>query len=96
MIINALKNKFNSDIKEGNKSIKINSNSYRVKADVVVAYQYRNYKLVNSCDKNRYIEGIKFISSNQKEIVNYPKQHIQNGIKKNKNTNFEYKKIMEF
>jgi predicted nucleotidyltransferase len=37
-IFRALNKKFGNDIKIGNKSIKIKSNSYRVNADVVVAF----------------------------------------------------------
>ena len=34
------------------------------------------------------------MSKNGKEIKNYPKEHIRNGITKNNDTNYEYKKLV--
>ena len=52
-VIKALKNKYGKEnIKHGNKSIKMEATSYRVESDVVPAFQYRNYKIINSTDKN--------------------------------------------
>jgi len=93
-IINALKSKYGKEnIKPGNKSIKMGSTSYRVEADAVPAFQYRNYKIINSTNKNNFIEGIKFYSNNTKEaVINYPKEHIENGKTKNRNTQRRYKR----
>ena len=50
LIIEALENKFSKEnVKPGNKAIFIESNSYHVHADVVPAFQYRNYR-----DESRY------------------------------------------
>lgn len=92
-ILDALKKKF-SNIEVGNKSLKINSNSYRVQADAVPAFQYRNYSKDYFTDANNYIEGICIISSKGEKIINYPKQHNQNGINKNNRTSNYYKKIV--
>ncbi len=78
----------------GKKSIKIKSNSYHVHADVVPAFQYRNYSNDKRTDPENYIEGVKFISSNREEVVNYPKIHIENGIEKNSETQKRYKKMV--
>lgn len=94
-VVRALNKKFVNDIKIGNKSINIRSNSYRVNADVVIAFQYRDYKRLDSNNKDVYTEGIKFISSNNDIIVNYPKEHIKNGISKNKLTGLKYKKLVK-
>ena len=94
-VIRALINKFGKEnLALGNKSVKISSNSYHVDADAVIAFQFRNYKTINSSRHDRFIEGIKFISNNGAHVVNYPKQHIQNGIEKNKATNHEYKNLV--
>lgn len=87
--------KFGSgNVTVGNKSIKIKSNSYRVQADVVPAFQYRNYSNDTRNDPNNFIEGIKFFSSQGEEIVNYPKVHIKNGIGKNTSTHRRYKRAV--
>lgn len=91
-ILNALKEKF-TDVKIGNKSLKIDSNYYRVQADVVPALQYRNYCKDYFNNPNNYVEGICIISSTGEKIINYPKQHKENGIIKNNQTNGYYKKV---
>lgn len=92
-ILNALKNKFNN-IEVGNKSLKIDSNSYRVQADAVPAFQYRNYSNDYLKNSNNYIEGICIISKEGEKIINYPKQHKENGTNKNNRTNTYYKKMV--
>ena len=92
-ILTALKKKF-SDIEVGNKSLKIDSNSYRVQADAVPAFQYRNYSKDYLTDANNYIEGICIISKRGEKIINYPKQHKENGINKNTRTSNYYKKMV--
>jgi predicted nucleotidyltransferase len=94
-IISALYQKFGNDITIDNKSIKIKSNSYRVNADVVIAFQYRNYRLLDSKNPYNFIEGIKFFSTKGNEVINYPKRHIENSISKNKLTSWQYKKLVK-
>jgi predicted nucleotidyltransferase len=94
-IFRTLDKKFGDDIKIGNKSIKIKSNSYRVNADIIVAFQYRNYKLLNSKNPNHFIEGIKLFSGKDEEVINYLKRHIENVKNKNKETSGMYKKLIK-
>lgn len=95
MVKTALESKFGSCyVKDGNKSIKISENTYHVKADVVPALQYRNYRTLNSTRADNYIEGIKFYAKDGTEIINYPKRHRENGIKKNKETGRKYKALV--
>lgn len=62
-IVEALKGKFGEDVVAvGNKSINIKSNSYHVNADVVPAFQYRDFKIINSIDPAKYVEGIKYFA----------------------------------
>ena len=94
-IIEALKNKFGAAaITIGNKCINIKANSYHVNADVVPAFQYRDFKIINSINPQKYIEGIKYLSSTGEQVINYPKDHIENGKQKNIDTNHEYKKLV--
>ncbi len=72
-IHNALISKFGQEnINSKNNCIEEKSNSYRVNADVVPSFQYRNYRNLNSKDLNRFKEGVKFYSlDNREEITNY-------------------------
>lgn len=95
LIIEALKAKFgNNAISIGNKCINIKENTYHVNADVVPAFQYRDYKTIGSITPEKYIEGIKYFANDDTIIINYPKEHIKNGKQKNNNTNYEYKKLV--
>lgn len=89
----ALRGKF-SDVKAGNKSLKISSNSYRVEANAIPSFQYRNYRHNNSFDPDIFVEGIKFYSASNVEVINYPKQHIENGKQKNRVTQRKYKRLV--
>ena len=86
----ALVNKFGvKRVEDKNKAIRILSNTYTVDADVVVAFQYRFYK-----DDTYYKEGISYDALDGTKIINYPKIHIDNGIRKNNDTNYMYKKMV--
>lgn len=94
-IVEALKKKFGDyTITIGNKSISIDANSYHVNADVVPAFQYRDFKTIRSTDPAEYVEGIKYFAKDGSVVINYPKDHISNGKQKNNSTNYEYKKLV--
>ena len=94
-VIEAMQSKFGAqNAIPGNKAIQIKSNTYRVQADVIPAFQYRNYRSDSSNNVNNFVEGIKFFSSDGKEIINYPKVHIQNGVNKNNSTQRTYKRTV--
>lgn len=95
MVKEALQQKFQPlYVSDGNKSLKIDENTYHVKADVVPAFQLRNYYYWGSSDPKRYVEGTWFLSKEGKAIKNYPKEHISNGKTKNNETNYKYKKLV--
>jgi len=80
-----------NNVSEGNKSIKIKSGSNRLPADVVVCVQYRKYNL----QLNDFIEGMCFWSRNDnRQIINYPKIHYDNGVSKHQNSNGWYKPLV--
>ena len=61
-VLNALKSYYRqSQITEGNKSIKVKANNGRLAADVVVCSQYRKYRSVNNYD---YVKGMCFWTKN--------------------------------
>lgn len=91
----ALTKIFTSDVERGDKSVKINGNGYRVDTDTVPALRYRDYTNDYLNNESNYIGAISIYSdSTGEEIINYPEQHIQNGRKKNVDTNFYYKKMV--
>ena len=83
----ALRNKFGSVIRK-NKCLHISENSYHTEIDVVPTCQHRWYRSDGS-----YAEGVAlFTDVENKKVVNYPKQHIANGIQKNLDTSKRFKK----
>lgn len=95
LVKKSLQDKFKVEsVYDGNKSIKIDENTYHVKADVVPTFQLRNYDYYSSLKAEDYIEGTWFYSKSGQEIKNYPKEHKENGIIKNKRTNYKYKKLV--
>lgn len=86
---NALVNKFGrSEVVRNDKCITIKGNSFRIETDVVPTWNYRRY----SSDGN-FVLGAKFFSDKGIDVVNYPKQHIENGINKNNNTSRRFKRL---
>lgn len=91
---NCLENKFGYDVERKNKSIKVHGNTYRKDADTVPCRRYRDYREDYSFDENNYVPGIVIYPDHGSRIINYPEQHIENGRKKNNNTNRYYKKMV--
>ena len=89
-----LERKFGRDVERKNKSIKIHGNSYRKDADSVPCRRYRDYRNDYRKDVNNYVRGIVIYPDNGGRIINYPEQHIENGKKKNNDTNRYYKKMV--
>lgn len=86
---NALVNKFGrSEVERKDKCITVKGNTYRIETDVVPTWNYRRYS-----KNGNYVLGAKFIPDTGGEIVNYPKQHIENGIEKNSNTYRRFKRL---
>ena len=91
----ALNHHFGYDgVERHDKSIKVIGNTYRVDADVVPAYRYRDYRNDYRLDSSNYVGGIMIIPDSGGRIINYPEQHIKNGIEKNKRTNYYFKKTV--
>ena len=92
-VLNALINHYGRDrISDGNKAIKVQT-SY-LPADVVVCIQYRKYPS-DPINESDFIEGMTFWTRNEnRQIINYPKLHYENGVSKHQNTNNWYKKAV--
>lgn len=95
LVLEAMRAKFGSaQVSEGNKSLKIDANTYHVQADVVPALQLRNYRATGSRDSEHFVEGIWFKARDGQVVINYPKQHIANGRQKNVDTSHRYKSLV--
>lgn len=90
----ALRDKFGDAVKRGNKSIKIEGNSYRTDADAAPALRYRDYSGDFRNDASAYIGGIVIVPDKGPDVINYPEQHIKLGREKNVETNHAYKKMV--
>jgi len=66
-----LTSKYGSGVEAGKKAIAIPATSYRRKADVIVALEYRKYDSFFSHSNQSYVEGIKFYTSSWNEIINF-------------------------
>lgn len=78
-------------VKRGNKAFDVNENTYRVEADVAPFFEHRRY----STD-GKYLIGVELRPDDEKppKIINWPKQHYENGISKNNITGKKYKSIV--
>ncbi len=86
-VLQALTDRFHSDVKAGDKAISVAANGGRRKTDVIAAMQFRRYwRFKNIYDAN-YDEGICFFNSAGERIVNYPRQHSENLTRKHQSSN---------
>lgn len=81
-------------VERHDKCIKVKGNTYRVDADVVPAYRYRDYSQDYRNDPLNYIGGIEIRPDSGGSIINFPEQHIKNGIVKNGSTKYNFKKCV--
>lgn len=73
---------------DNDKCITILPDSTRVETDVVPTLKLKRYD-----SDTKVIEGVRFISKAGKKITNYPLQHIENGKKKNSQTQKRFKRL---
>jgi hypothetical protein len=88
--LKALRNYYgDSEVSEGKKALKVKT-PY-LPADVVVCLQYRKYP-DRPRSEDDFVEGMTFwVPSERRWVINYPKLHYANGVKKNQDTNERYK-----
>jgi len=93
LVLAALRTHFGaSQVTDGNKAIQIKSNTARVEADVVVAYEFRGHRpKVNGV--TQYRKGLKFFAKDGKPVINFPEQHHKRGKDKNVATVNRYKHV---
>lgn len=81
-------------VERHDKCIKVIGNTYRVDADIVPSYRYRDYSNDYIYDVENYVGGIEIRPDSGGRIINYPEQHIKLGIAKNKATKYNFKKCV--
>lgn len=86
-LVSSLVAKFGEQVDStGSTAIQINSSSARVDADVVPCFSFKRYMKTGSRD------GTKIFKKDGTNIVNYPRQQLDNGVAKNNRTGYAYKK----
>lgn len=78
-------------VTRGNKAFDIKATSYHVEADVAPFFEHRRYSV-----DGRYISGVQLLPDNgiPTNIINWPEQHYDNGVGKNKATRLRYKSLV--
>ena len=89
-VLKALQDKFQFDVHDGNKAIKIDGNSSRLPADVLPCVEHRLYWQYTGYSSD-YARGIAFYTKQHKLMVNFPKQHFDNLTSKNQETDGKLK-----
>ena len=77
----------------GDKAFNVKENTYRIKADVVPAFEYKQF-FYSSLGLLSTRIGISFLTDSGTRIVNWPKQTLANGRAKNDRTRTRYKKVV--
>jgi hypothetical protein len=79
-------------VKSMNKCILVPGQSGRLNADVLPCRWYRRYDSKPNVVLPEPQDGIEFFTRNDhRSVINYPKQHYDNGVVKNKNTSYRFK-----
>lgn len=78
-----------SQVVRKNKCLHVKPNTYHAEIDVVPTWIYRKYFQAGT-----YREGVCLYADKGGRVVNYPKQHKENGVLKNKNTSKRYKSLV--
>jgi hypothetical protein len=78
-----------AEVTRGRKAFDVHANTYRLDADVVPCFEHRRYWSRNG--HNGYISGTEFLPDDGGLVINWPKQHYENGAGKNRATGNRFK-----
>jgi hypothetical protein len=81
-------------VKRNNKAITVREQSTRLAADVVPCFTYRRYYGRDSYGQLKHHKGVKLFPDKGWPIINWPTQHYDNGVTKNKATGLRYKRMV--
>jgi hypothetical protein len=80
-------------VTRGNKAFDVHENTYRVDADVVACFEHRRYTRRSYDGRYVYLSGIEFRPDLGGRVINWPRQHYENGVAKNHATGGRFKHI---
>lgn len=90
----ALRSYFGSSaVTRGNKAFDVHENTYRVAADVVACFEHRRY-MRRSGGGYYYLSGTELQPDRGGRVINWPEQHYENGVEKNRATNRSFKSVV--
>lgn len=79
-----------SAVKRGNKAFDVHETSYHVEADVAAFFEHRRYH-----SDGTYLEGVELRTDKEsRRVINWPEQHYENGVNKNKQTGTRFKSVV--
>lgn len=78
-----------SNVRRGDKAFDIKENTYRIEADVVACIEHRRYAKDGS-----YSSGTSLFPGSGGHTENWPQEHYDNGVGKNKDTGFRFKRLV--
>lgn len=81
-------------VSKGKKAFDIHATSYRVDADVLPAFQHRRYLSRDDSGNCRYWAGVQFKADDGGSVINWPRQHYDNGVAKNERTRMRFKRMV--
>lgn len=78
-------------VTRGNKAFDVRETSYHVEADVAPFFEHRRYDTAKG-----YLSGVELRPDNNEppQVINWPEQHYENGVEKNKATGMRYKAMV--
>jgi predicted nucleotidyltransferase len=77
-------------VKRGNKAFDVHETRYHVEADVAAFFEHHRYE-----KDGTYLEGVVLLTDKEKKcIINWPEQHYENGVNKNKQTGTRFKSVV--
>lgn len=88
-VLGSLTTAFGDAVVEHKKAIEVKGNWLRMKVDVLPAQRYRRVHAYDGINFASH-DGISFWADGR-QVVNWPKQHFDNGVAKNQNTNEHFK-----
>jgi hypothetical protein len=93
-VLEVLTDRFGDDVVPGTKAVMIKPFHNRRKTDVLIATQHRKYSSYYCLGNETQITGISFHKLDGTRVVNYPRQHRENLVKKNQATSEWFKHII--
>lgn len=81
-------------VTRGNKALEVKEGSTSLAADVVPCFTYHRYARLDQYGKPAATVGTKLFPDSGQAILNWPQQHYDNGVAKNRRTGERFKKMV--